>query len=808
MTRPVQSTYRVQLRESFGFDDARGVIDHITGLGISHLYTSPVLEATPGSTHGYDVADHRRVRSELGGEEGLRRLVDALRQRDMGWIVDLVPNHVSVAVPRANPRWWDMLKHGRESESATWFDVDWEAGQGRVVLPVLGSPLEGELAAHSLNIRRAGGGPGTVDHQELVIGYHDLDLPIGPGTATIDDLGASSVRVAQIIEAQHYRPVFWRDGGRNYRVFFDIDSLAAIRIEEPEVFDAVHERLRHHVADDLVDGVRIDHVDGLADPAGYLDALQEILGPDRPIWVEKITMSDETIPPSWPVAGTTGYDFARITTGLGVEPTAEEHFDRQWFEWSGDARTYDEHEHAAKREVLAGGLAPDVERLVRVTCNALGAPAEQVRGALVELMVATTVYRTYGVGTTPLSPVDLERLDPALRSARMQRPELAETLDAIAQILREPDPASVEVRIRFQQLTGPAMAKGGEDTATYRYLRFVALNEVGASPSTFGVGPEEYHRQQRHAASAHRPGPMLSGSTHDTKRSADVRSRLAVLSHDPGRWDRFLDQVRAHTQANRPANLDPATELLLWQTVAGSWPISDARLSGYLLKAVREAKTHTTWTDPDEAYETAVTSFAEHVVSAPQVIAALEEVVGWLGPAGRAVRLEEVVLRLTAIGVPDVYQGDQDWDLSLVDPDNRRPVDHAMLAERLGTASNDGDIDACGLEERSLAKLWVTSKLLSLRDAHPDWFTPGVVHDVLAVSAEPLTVVAARHGDAITVVGTGAPSEVQRSAVVDLPPGDWFDVLRPDRPVVSGQTVVGQLWSTVRAAVLVDVAHR
>lgn len=791
MTVPVRATYRVQLHPGFGFDDAAGVIEHLADLGISHLYTSPVFEAVPGSTHGYDITDHSRVRGELGGADGLSRLVQALRRRDMGWIVDLVPNHVSVAVPRANPHWWDLLTHGPGSHSARWFDIDWVASDGRLVLPVLGAPLEHELARGAIELRRRAG--------EIVIGYHDYEVPTAPGTTAADDVGARGGELRGILDAQHYRLSYWRTGDRNYRVFFDIDSLAAIRVEDSDVFDEVHALLGEWVSGGVVDGVRVDHIDGLADPTAYLRRLRDLVGPDRGIWVEKILSPGEQLPAHWPVDGTTGYDFARVATAVSVDPASEPHFDAAWHA-CGDDRPYESVEWNAKREALTGRLQPELRRVVGAARDAGVSDPEDV---VIELSVALGVYRTYGRGTEPLDARDATLVERAVWLASVWRPDLAGSLRAGgAELLRPSDPVSAEFRSRFQKLTGAAMAKGAEDTAFYRYHRFVALNEVGGEPARFGTDPSEFHDHARRILARH-PGSMLAASTHDTKRSADVRARITVLSQQSDRWHAALDDLHARAAAFHPPLLDTATEHLAWQTLVGAWPIDGDRLAAYLAKAARESGRQTSWTDIDEDYEQAVTAFAHAVVADGAVVSVVEELLDELAPIGRAVRLGEIVLRFTAPGTPDVYQGDQDWDLSLVDPDNRRPVDHDRIARRLRDAVATADVDEFGVDAGSLAKLWVTHRLLSLRAEHPGWFGADARYEPLTVTSGDDGIVAYQRGDVVVTVNT-RPGLPGREGSVEIPAGNWRDVLRRSHHLVGGRDVpVAELWPVVPVSVLV-----
>lgn len=781
---PVRSTYRLQLRPEFAFDHAILVLDHLERLGISHVYTSPVLESVRGSAHGYDVTDHRHVRQELGGSDGLARFVDELRARDMGWIVDIVPNHVSVAVPEANPRWWDLLAHGPDAESEPWFDVDWSEGNGRVMLPVLGDSLEAEIDRGAIGVRARGG--------DVVITYHDFVVPTAPGTATTDDVEVGGDRLRTILDAQHHRLSHWRAGDRNYRVFFDIDSLAAIRVEVPEVFEEVHGLLRSWVDADLVDGIRVDHVDGLADPAAYLHQLRDLVGPDRAIWVEKILMADEQLP-SWPVDGTTGYEFARLTTGLGVAPSAEADFDRLWSSVGGGQ--YEAIEREAKREVLGAGLAPELRRVV-AAARPLG--TDDVEAAIAEVVVAFDAYRTYGTAAQPLSDPDRERLARAVDEAISLRPDLADPIARIAGALREPDnSAETDFRVRFQQLTGPAMAKAAEDTAFYRHHRLIALDEVGGNPADFGTDSDALFGFAR-LVQRRWPRTMLAASTHDTKRSADVRARLVALTHDPSAWTNAVGEWRQRAERLRSDLVDAATEYLLWQTLVGAWPIDEDRLSTYMTKAMREAGTSTSWTDVDQHYEDAILDFGRAVLSDDELRSSIAAFADRFADVGRATRLTEIVLRLTFPGVPDTYQGDQDWTFDLVDPDNRRPVDHGHLERRLDEAAAVADVDELGLGAGSLAKLWVHHRLLQLRGEHPEWFGDDVSVVPLASAGG---VVAFRRGEMLVAVDPRPGSK--RPVEVSLPTGRWRDALRREH-VLEGASSLSEhsLWPRTRVSVL------
>jgi (1->4)-alpha-D-glucan 1-alpha-D-glucosylmutase len=641
------STYRVQVRPGFDFAATSSIVDYLAELGVTHLYSAPILTAAPGSTHGYDVVDPTRVSPALGGPDGLARLVEVLRGKGLGLVVDIVPNHCGVEVPEANPAWWSVLRDGPASPYASWFDIDWS--RHRIIIPVLGpdpalSIVDGELR------------------------YFEHRYPIAPGT-----LGGSP---QEVHARQFYELVDWRQGNTelNYRRFFAIPGLAALRVELPNVFAATHAEALRWVREGLVDGLRIDHPDGLRDPAGYLRRLRDETGPGTWIVVEKILEPGEALG-DWPVDGTTGYDALREIGGLFVAgPIGTE-------EWAEVART-------AKREAATTLLAAELKRLSRLVPH-----VPEARAALAEVAADFPVYRTY-------LPDGEQYLSRALARARERRPDLP--YDAIEPRLRDP---ADELAIRFQQLTGAVLAKGVEDTAFYRWTRFIAFNEVGGAPECGVVGVEEFHAAARQRL-ARWPDAMTTLSTHDTKRSEDVRARLAVLSELPGEWA----AVAARWQAAAPLP-DPGLAGLLWQTVAGAWPIEEERLRGYAVKAAREAGVHTSWADPDPTYEDTVVRSIKALYESP-LRADVDGFVAGITTYGWSNALGQKLVQLLAPGVPDTYQGTELWDNSLVDPDNRRPVDFAYRRELLRRLDSGWlpPVDATGA-----AKLLVVSRALRAR---------------------------------------------------------------------------------------------
>src|SRR5947209_7598023 len=601
MGSPVLSTYRLQLRgeaSGFGFTlaDAEELLDYLDDLGVTHLYLSPILTAARGSTHGYDVTDPTTVSPELGGPEGLARLSAAARARGMGLVVDIVPNHVGIDKPQQNPWWWDVLRHGRASPHATFFDIDWDLDEdGRIVLPVLGSDDD----AAGL----------TVDGDLLRLG--DLALPIAPGTG--EGTGP------EVHERQHYRLIGWRNGVCGYRRFFSITSLAGLRQEDRRVFDTSHAEVARWFAEELVDGVRIDHPDGLADPTGYLGWLREMTGPDAWIVIEKILAVDEALDPSLPVAGTTGYDALREIGGVFIDPQGAEALTALVDSTGVDYAQMPAMLADLKIYSATKTLASELARLRRCIVAATGADHPQLPAAVAALLTHIDVYRSDYLQLAAILPT-------ALAATHSAAPEL----DAPLQLIAAAVAGGGEAAVRLQQLCGAVTAKAVEDCLFYRDPRLVSLNEVGGEPQDFGVGPAEFHSR---AASRARlwPQAMTTLTTHDTKRGENVRAPIGVMAQVPSLWAEFIS--RWETVVPSP---DPATGLFLWQNIFGVWPADGEvtgelrdRLHAYAEKSIREAAWHTSWNDPDAEFEGAVHGWLDDVLDGP-VLRELTNLVGRL----------------------------------------------------------------------------------------------------------------------------------------------------------------------------------
>ncbi len=777
------STYRLQLTPEFGFAQAAETAGYLADLGVTHAYLSPVLDAVPGSMHGYDVTDHARIRGELGGEEGFRALAKRLRSRGIGIVLDIVPNHMAVPADMClNRQLWSVLRDGRGSPYATWFDIDWTAQDDRMLLPILGGPPESCLDDFWVE---PGGGP----EGEPVLRYFDHILPLWPGTARLPMRG--------LLESQHYRLAWWRDAATelNWRRFFDIATLIGIRVEDPAVFAATHEVIVGLVAEGLVDGLRVDHPDGLADPRGYLDRLAAATG-GAWVVVEKILAAGEGLPSDWACAGSTGYDALRLVDGLFLDPAGGDALTAEYTRFCrGSAAVWPPRRFAdvatqAKREAANGSLAAEVTRLARLlTAVAPDIPAEDTRTVLTEVLTAFPVYRAYvHLGERPAEPAKAavkEAVDGARRRLPKRLRGLAADLGAAALGKYRPVGGAAgrvgEFAVRFQQTTGPVQAKGVEDTACYRWSRLISLNEVGCDPDWFGVTPGEFHAAARRLA-ADWPAAMTTLSTHDTKRQEDIRARLAVLAEMPQEWGGQV--ARWHREGTA---VDPDTGYLLWQTLVGAWPISGERLAGYVTKAIREAKQRTSWTDPDENYEAAVLALAARALDDPELSASIARFVAGIAGDAAVNSLGAKLVQLTMPGVPDVYQGCEAAALSLVDPDNRRDVGFPRIRSYLtdlDTGADEslrGDLADGDLGFLSRAKLLVTSRALRLRRARPQWFAGD--YEPLAASGPAAGHVVAfrRGGQAVTVV-TRLPVGLRRrggwqDTALPLPGGPWADLL-------------------------------
>ncbi|WP_291313043.1 malto-oligosyltrehalose synthase [Corynebacterium sp. UBA2622] len=845
MRRPITSTYRLQLRGAhadpsgrrFGFEEAKQQIPYLRSLGVSHLYLSPIFASVKESNHNYDVTNPTLVNPELGGIDGLRELAAAAHEAGLGIILDVVPNHLGVETPMLNKWWWDVLKNGTDSEFEMYFDIDWHEDNGaggKLGLPVLGR--EGDESEFAL-----------VHHDEIdedVLKYYDNYFPLAPGSYS--GLGDDP---REVYERQHYRLMYWRDGVISYRRFFSVNGLAGVRQEDPLVFEQTHRVLRQLIGEDLIDGIRVDHPDGLADPFDYLTRLRDLIGEGRWLVVEKILGVNEPLDPRLSVDGTTGYDAMRELDGVFVDRSSEDHLSMLALQQTGS--TWDEAainaaEHQLKRDVARSELGAEVRRLTRAirrdNFSTAGSTVsdEELTSTVIELVAAIPVYRA--------DYISLSRITSSVVAEMSRRfPSRSDALDLISAALL----ANGEAKTRFAQVCGAVMAKGVEDTLFYRASRLVALQEVGGAPGRFGVSAAEFHLLQQERCNLW-PHAMTALTTHDTKRTEDTRARILEITEAPSDFAELVRQVSAIVPAP-----DAAAGHFLLQNILGVWPhdgnVTDAlreRLHVYALKASREAGVNTTWFDNDQGYEKAVLDWVDALLYGPAT-SAITEFAATLHRGAIQVSLGRKLLQLVGPGVPDTYQGQEFFDLSLVDPDNRRFVDYTNRSQTLdrylelkkeggnalesflceaaeadtagddGAPGNENHREAPGMypdlaEVVDRAKQVVVREALSLRREHPDVFLSGDHQAVFAVGDAESHLVGIARGDgdvrgdaglSVIALATRMPLQLEqcggwRETTVTLPEGTWTD--RLTGRAFEGDALVADIFATLPAALLVS----
>ena len=820
--KPLTATARLQFHKSFTLDQGAELVPYLAKLGISHLYASPIFKARPGSTHGYDIVDHSAINPELGGEDALRRLVARLREHAMGLILDIVPNHMGVG--GADNAWWlDVLEWGRASPYAEFFDIDWDPPdatlRGRMLAPFLGDaygnvmdrneiklkfdPADGRLYANYYDNRfpinprdypsvlLTEGGPLETPARAFADLPTERDAMRRAVSEARDELRrpdyaqaiAEALRVYdagtelgrdhlhRLLDRQNFRLAWWRAASDeiNWRRFFDVNALAGIRVENPVVFEATHATIFRLYGEGLIDGLRIDHVDGLADPRSYCRKLRrklETLAGSRAehlrnqpvIWIEKILATHERLPTDWSTDGTTGYDFMNDASAVLHDAAGEAEITRIWAETTGRTGVFNEESVPARRQILRESLSSELyatsvalHRIARRELATRDYTLTAIHRTLTELLAHFHVYRIYA-GPGGMSEADTQAMEWALAGARRSvRATDRQLLELLAQWLSGSDlrqvPAGsrrqerLRAMVRFQQLSSPTAAKSVEDTAFYRYGRLLSRNEVGSEPEQFALSPSAWHAVSRQRRQRF-PRALLATATHDHKRGEDARARLAVLSEMPAGWDAALSRwMRLNAPLKRdldgPAP-DAADEVMLYQTLIGAWPLDlspddragiaafGKRVAAWQQKALREAKRHSGWAVPNEAYELAAEEFLTAVLDAERparVVYELHEFVQRIALPGALNSLSQMVLRLTAPGVPDLYQGTEFWDFSLVDPDNRRPVDYPARQTALDAAAAPGELMAHWRDGR--VKQAVLHRILQSRAANPDLFSLG-----------------------------------------------------------------------------------
>ena len=808
----MNATYRLQLTPTFGFDEARNLIPYFSELGIGHLYLSPITEAAEGSMHGYDVVDHTAVRGAFGGRAGFEELRSAAVDAGLGIVLDFVPNHVSIDA--LNRNWQDVLAHGRDSEFARFFDIDWNPPQpelsGKVLLPFLGKPLEEAIADGEVEIVEEGGrhyaayfdhrfalDPGTLPNGASLNSSEGLDN--GDSLNSGGNLSKGDKNeLRALLDRQHWQLAHYELADAvNYRRFFNINGLIGLRQEDPDVFEATHRLLFELMEEEGVDGVRIDHIDGMADPHAYLERLRART--PGSIWVEKILAPDEELPPEWPVEGTTGYRFMNDVLHLLVDGAHMGRFDTFYKTFTGQDARFSAVEEASKKHVMDTLLKSDLDRLAfHLHESATGAASlspDELRSALRELVAHFPRYRTY----LPHNVAQARQLlNDILDSGRLAE-EAEERCEWIRDVLLGdtdmPAPDRLAWTTAFQQFTSPVAAKGVEDTAFYRYVRFAALNEVGGDPDAAGSTVDAFHdRIARFYAPRHGPtgGGLLASATHDHKRGEDTRMRLAALSEMPERWEEAVEALEEI--AERYDDISAVHRYLVYQTLAALWmgpePVSEGsrtspvtspaerphdptrlselsdRLWTYMQKAAREGKEQTTWLDPTAEYEQALEDFTRGLVTDSRTAEALSGIAGPVAQLGFANSLTQTVLKCTLPGIPDVYQGSELLDLSLVDPDNRRLVDFSHRRTLLKEIApllddpNQKQIARWIVRRDPRAKLYFLATLLRLRRSLPAVFSG----EFQRLDAGDETIAFVR-----TATGNGVRNGTRNGALTDAP---------------------------------------
>ena len=863
MLRIPSSTYRLQLHKGFTFDDAAAIADYLHALGVSHVYSSPYLQAAPGSMHGYDVVDHQRVNKELGGEEAHRRFCATLGDVGLGQVLDIVPNHMSLG--RENRYWWDVLENGTSSRYASFFDIDWQPQEERlrdkVLVPILADQYGRVLKDGGIKVVRKGKvfqvecpgeslpvappslpvilaraaeyaksdklsflaasfgrlpAPEYVDRRTILARHRDkivlVDL-LGRLCAEEPEIYAAIDRsVAELNEnldalddflnQQNYRLAYWKtaDQQLSYRRFFDVNTLIGLRVEREHVFEETHALVLDWLKRGVLDGVRVDHPDGLRDPLEYFRRLREH-APDAYIVGEKILEPGEFLRESWPIQGTSGYDFLNVAAGVIVDPEGMMELSSVYGEFTGQPTDFHAVAHEKKINVTQEGLGSDVNRLTSIFVEICEANRDrrdytraEVRRAIREVAACFSIYRTYvAPDRDEITDEDRHYITEATECAKHQRQDIdAGLFDFLHDVLtmRSKGRQESEFLLRFQQFAGPVMAKGVEDTAFYCYNRQTGMNEVGSDPGRNGLSVGEFHSYCERMQATH-PLTMTTLATHDTKRSDDVRARLAVLSELPGRfataiqrWSRMNNAFKTK-QAGGESMPDRNTEYLYYQTIIGAWPLSLERVKEYMMKAVREAKQQTSWVANNKEFEDALNKFIEYTMKYTPFVKEMQQFVDRIQDGGRANSLAQTLMRYTAPGVPDLYQGTEIWDFSLVDPDNRRPVDYALRRRLLGELEQmRGDAVASQVMQRAddgMPKMWTIHKALQLRRERPECFGAEAVYTPLEVDgAKHDHVIAYLRGDGVVTVVprlTIKLGGVWKDTTVRLAEGRWRNIM-------------------------------
>lgn len=841
---PWIATYRLQLHREFPFAAAEEILPYLATLGISHVYLSPILQAVPGSQHGYDGTDPTRISEDMGGEEGWQKFHAAARAHGLGILMDIVPNHM--AVTEHNPWWQDVLTHGPFSNYAEHFDL-FGARQGdhwKLNLATLGASVDELRDAGKFELGLKGESPCLVcEGQSWPIAPHawgrlieaesspavfqslrKLSLFSNPDSKQKAEWRAlhheaeavlkkypalqklSRDEMTILVKEQFYALHHWKDAGKtlNYRRFFDVTSLIGLRVESEEVFDVAHSRIARLIQEDQIDGLRVDHPDGLRDPIAFSQRLRSLL-PEGRIYIEKILQGEERLSSDWQVNGTVGYEFLARLNRLWLDEQKAASLSSVYQRFTGSISDHEAMVLEKKRQVIDMLFPRELDFLTSLAIsNGDDLNADNVRAAIKEITAQLPVYRTY---RTPdqLSEKDRTLIVQTLAKARRALPEVGSTIfELLATLLLEEsgDPAAQDFVARWQQFTGPAAAKGVEDTVFYNDVRLLAENEVGADVSQHSISAEGFH-EFCSQLNEDWPENQLITSTHDTKRGEDVRARLAVLSEIPEAWDEMLHEWSKENQAAwKGAEPDRNAEYFIYQTLIGAWPLERERCQAYFLKAIREAKHHTSWVEPCEAYEAAISSFIDALYENARFIEGLESFVGKIAEFGHLNTLAQTLIKLTAPGVPDVYQGCELPEFSLVDPDNRRAVNYQQRVEMLSQLATSTEAPDWRLPE---AKLWMIQRTLQLRRAKAECFASGTSYSPLSARGTRLRhLLAYARGEEVIVAVSRFSLSLNgdwKDTELPLPPGNWRDHFTGE--VFSGDAPAAQLFTRFPVSLLV-----
>jgi (1->4)-alpha-D-glucan 1-alpha-D-glucosylmutase len=870
------STYRIQLHKAFTFDDASAIAAYLSALGITHVYSSPYLQAAPGSMHGYDVVDHQRVNEELGGTEAHARFSKTLGENGLGQVLDIVPNHM--AIGRENRFWSDVLENGPASRYASFFDIDWQPNEERlrdkVLVPILGDQYGRVIEAGDIKLSRNGPrflveaagqtlpvaptsipailnpaadyansdtlrfiaasfgrlpSPSLEDRRTVLARHRDKIVLIGllerlcaedhntcvAIDRAIEDINRNHDALDDLLNQQNYRLSYWKtaDQQLGYRRFFDVNSLIGLRMERAHVFEETHSLILDWLRKGVLDGIRVDHPDGLRDPVEYFQRLRAA-APEAWIIGEKILEPGEFLRDSWPIEGTSGYDFLNVALGVLVKPEGLAELTKVYGDYSAQPTDFPTIAHDKKLVVMQESLGSDVNRLTTIfvkICetnrNHRDYTRAEVRRALRELAGCFGIYRTYVVPTrNEITDEDRAYIQQAVQCAKDGRPDLpAGLFDFLESVLllKVSGKLESEFVLRFQQFTSPVMAKGVEDTAFYCFNRLTGLCEVGGDPGRNGLSVDDFHAYQSKMQATH-PSTMTTLSTHDTKRSDDVRARLAVLSEIPKEFAEFLQQATAaNQQFKQDSYPDPNTEYFLYQTLIGAWPIDAERAKTYMMKAVHEAKQQTSWVANNKPFEDAVNGFIDKILAHAPFLKLLENLVARVLLPGRVNSLTQTLLKQTAPGVPDLYQGGELWDLSLVDPDNRRPVDYKLRRKLLDELPSLTTAQVMARMDEGLPKLFLITRALHLRKQHPDWFGPEAAYTPIQAQGPAAGhVVAYKRAENVLTIVSRLTLDLQwQGTTIDLPTGTWNNALTGEQGL-TGQVQMQQLFGTFPVALL------